>query len=619
MFNKHKYKFISLATLVVLVGVALPTQYAHAQLIGMITMPAIMMVLSVIASALFHVVGFLLTMTGGLLNISINLTLHIKDFVQSTAGVYLVWQTIRDVSGMLIIFLLLYTSFRMILGIDKGMSKLIKDIIIAGILINFSFFLVGLLIDASNVISLSVFNTIAPAQSATCNVASGNFSNCSVSSMFDSSTYDGGISSIIMQNLHVTSIFSTQWMNLNPVSAVADQFRILFIQEVGIMVMLMTAISFLAAAIAFVVRLVMLIFILAFSPIWFASWIFPEMKPLSEKFEKGLKGQLVFMPVYLFLLYAAIKIIETMNLTSTTISSQASVTAIAQSLLSIMINSTFVIIMINLPLMGAISVSGMSGSWLDKMTSSIKTKTSSFIGRNTLGRAASRINESDTMKNIYANNKTLGRWTQTGFSKVSSAGFGGGKKEGFDDVRKGRVEARKKFADSLGYNEEEVKKFKGNIEEKRRELSGMRFLRDQSSDPEDRKRQEEKIAQKEEEVKKLLGGEYITTIKEDDPKREEKIAKIIDDAGKNERKNKVYESYMKESLAGKVAGNIPLVGKYMKGPNKFNKMTADAIRKKKPAINEIIEAVQAEMKKDGDKGGGGGSERSDKPKGDKSA
>ncbi|MEI6396549.1 MAG: hypothetical protein WCO48_00525 [Candidatus Taylorbacteria bacterium] len=471
MFNKHKYKFISLALLVVLAGVALPIHFAHAGLsdllgIGNIPSAVILFVISVGMTVVFHVVGFLLTMAGGLLNISINLTLHIKDFVQNTAGVYLVWQTIRDVSGMLIIFLLLYTSFRTILGIDQGINKLIKDIIIAGILINFSFFLVGVMIDASNMISLSVFNAIAPAQGTTCNVGSGNFSSCSVSSMLDSSTYDGGLSSIIMQNLKITGLFSAKWMSLDVVNMSATQFKILFIQIIGILVMGGLAISFIVAAIAFVVRLVMLIFILAFSPVWFASWIFPDMKPLSDKFSSALKGQLVFMPVYLFLLYAAIKILETMKLGSSATSIDTSSAAVAaKGALSLLINSTFVIAMINLPLMGAISVAGLTNSWFDKMTSSIKNKTTSFIGRNTLGRAAAKFENSKFMRDQYNNgNPLVSRALSLGLSKTRTAGFGGGKGSGFDDVRKKKVEAYTKIAQKGDLNDEEKDAIKKNTE-----------------------------------------------------------------------------------------------------------------------------------------------------------
>ena len=465
MFNKHKYKFISLAALVVLVGVAVPTHFAHANgavdaisnallTITNIKQTVVFYIIAAITTFIFHLVGFWLTMAGGLLNISMNLTLHIKDFVQNTAGVYLVWQSIRDISSLLIIFLLLYTSFRTILGIDQGVNKLIKDIIIAGILINFSFFLVGLMIDASNMVSLSVYNVIAPANATGCTVGASTFTDCSVGDLFNTSTYDGGLSSIIMQNLNITGVFNTKWMSLDITNAAATQFKIIFTQMVGITMMVLLAISFFVAAIAFIVRLVMLIFILGFSPVWFASWIFPEMKPLSDKFTKNLKSQLVFMPVYLFLLYAAIRILENIKLgssaTITPISTTASATVIAQQTLSLLINSTFVIIMINLPLMGAISVSGLSGGWIDKMASSIKSKTAGFIGRNTLGRGAAALGRSEAFKQLAAKSPLAERAAFGLTQKISSAGWGGGKGASYDQVQKDKSKALEAQAKRVG-------------------------------------------------------------------------------------------------------------------------------------------------------------------------
>ncbi len=164
---------ILFSTALVFAGVVfLLPQQAHAQTSSTFINIAAGVLDSMIAgimNTVLWVMHWFVVFAGAMLNVSINLTLHIKDFVNATQGVYLVWQTIRDISGLFIIFMLLYASFRLILSKEEGgggigsVGNMIKNIVIAGILINFSFFIVSLLIDASNIVSLAIYNGIVGA------------------------------------------------------------------------------------------------------------------------------------------------------------------------------------------------------------------------------------------------------------------------------------------------------------------------------------------------------------------------------------------------------------------------------------------------------------------------
>jgi hypothetical protein len=75
--------------------------------------------------------------------------------------------------------------------------------------------------------------------------------------------------------------------------------------------MVTTAFSLLAASIAFVARTGILLFMLAVSPIFFIGIIFPKIKQkVSGPLLDVLQKQLIFMPVYLFLLYVALRILS---------------------------------------------------------------------------------------------------------------------------------------------------------------------------------------------------------------------------------------------------------------------------------------------------------------------
>ena len=296
--NRTKIGLILIAITVVVVA---PMHMAHASLFSIadVTLGAVTSFLSYLVAFVFSVDAWLLSLTCALLNVSIDMTMQIKSFVVATPGIYLVWKTLRDLSGMFVIFALLYQAFRIILGFEEKVGTFIKNVVVAGILINFSFFLVGALIDASNLVSLSIYKAIDPSN-VTCNAGDPNFIKCQTDKFSDTvhAGEDGGISALIVQSLKVQSIVDPKIVQLDKTkSSTEAASKILMMQLIGIVIMITTALSFLAAAAAFIVRLVILIMLLGFSPVWFVSMIFPDLKSsISDPFWKMLKNQLISCP-----------------------------------------------------------------------------------------------------------------------------------------------------------------------------------------------------------------------------------------------------------------------------------------------------------------------------------
>lgn len=87
------------------------------------------------------------------------------------------WSTVRDVANMGFIFVLLYASIKTILGIGSDVRRLIVNMIVAAVLINFSLFITKVIIDASNVLAVFFYSAISPA--ATAATASGGFNYAS--------------------------------------------------------------------------------------------------------------------------------------------------------------------------------------------------------------------------------------------------------------------------------------------------------------------------------------------------------------------------------------------------------------------------------------------------------
>ena len=404
------------------------------------------------------VASWILSLSGMLLNYSMNLTLHMHDFVVQTPAIYVCWTALRDITGIFFIFFLLYAAITFILSIETpGFNKIIKNIVIAGVLINFSFFLTGLGIDASNIVSLQLYNAIAPANDLSLNPTGITAGNA------------GGISDIFMSALKLPALYNPSGppaasANTSSSNAWTNMMNITLIGITAIMIMITTAISFTLAAAAFVVRFVILLFLLAFSPILFAAFIAPEVKKKMQTWWDHYKSMLLFMPVYLLLMYVAMLVLTsagplgippptgatatpgvstattasslpstppatpnsnlaapdstapagstapssgTANVTDDSLVDNAYAAAAAApasgvastwyaSLIPLGINAVIVLFLLNMPLVVAVSMGGAATSWIDTDKYGAKAiwkRVGGYAGTRTIGETASKLDK----------------------------------------------------------------------------------------------------------------------------------------------------------------------------------------------------------------------------------
>ncbi len=452
--------------LVLGIGLILSTKTAHAQsvikLLGYESLSIFIAEgLANILNNVQMIVSWILALSGFLLNYSINLTLQLKAFLDQTPAIFTTWKAIRDISGLFIIFFLLFAALKLILGLGTKFGDLIKNIVIAGVLINFSFFFAGLGIDASNIVSIQLYNAIAPANSL--NI--GNLQPDGLVNRTVAGTQDGGLSDIFMKSLKIPALYDTNG-KVSPAGETAAAggawtapIKILLVGFASIIVMLTATLSFAAAAIAFIVRFVVLIFLLAFSPIWFASHIIPEIGSYAKKFTEVYKGMLVFMPVYLLLMYLALNVMTTTPILSGGSIAAATTAAAAgdtanwySSIIAVLINAIIVIVLINVPLIAAISVSGgvlkfinvdKIGAW--GVLGGAK-RVAGLSYQNTIGRGASAIARSESLKNVASKNSLAGA-TLRSIRGVATP---------YEAKLANQVKERTEFAGSLGYNKKQV-------------------------------------------------------------------------------------------------------------------------------------------------------------------
>ncbi len=286
MFRKFYYNQITglltrfvVATLLVVVlsGVAAPTALAAdagsavGNFIGNI-------ILTVGASA---------AKMGGLaLDFSVDtLVVGMGDLVngeQLKGAVNSMWTVIRDICNLAFIFAFIYVGIRTILDADNaGTKRLLAQIIIAALLINFSLLFTKIIIDFSNLTAIAVKEAMMP--------NSGTFSTNFVQQLGLSGIY-GKIDANILENM---TKGGGLWYSL-----------------LGTLFLLFTAFVFVAGAVLLVVRFVALIFIMIFSPILFAATIFPQTSQYASKLWSTLFSYSFFAPAYFLLLLISMRVIE---------------------------------------------------------------------------------------------------------------------------------------------------------------------------------------------------------------------------------------------------------------------------------------------------------------------
>ncbi len=388
-------------------------------------------------------------------DVAMRLTLNIKDFVNATPAVFSTWRILRDITGMAFIFYLLYAAIQMITGWGEGnYGKTIKNIVIAGVLVNFSFFITSVGIDASNIVSQAIYNAILP----THNVVKIDKDNNLTSIVASDSK--ANISNIFMNSLRIQKIYDSNGNKLG--TNLGNPVKIALISLAGVVMMFTTGISFLLASIAVMARTVVLIFLLAFSSMHWAGMVLPDVKKHFSFFTTQLKAQLIFLPTYLLLMYVGLSILNGSEFfdTGNTLN-DASMTGTNWLLPFIIIGVNFaiVIVVLNLPLFVALSMGGWSTQIISKykgkfdalsIWKTIGNRTWNSTGatawQNTGGRAASKLANLEGVKNFAAKN-ALGQFALNNLRGAAKS---------YNEKLDKQVKERTDFANSLGFDERAI-------------------------------------------------------------------------------------------------------------------------------------------------------------------
>src|SRR3989338_2155536 len=251
------------------------------------------LLLNPLGEILLTISSWLVDAAGHLLDVSLEFALG-SAFYRSP-GIQVGWEVLRDLANIAFITVLVYIAVGTILQLG-GIStrQMLITLVVVALLVNFSFFFTGVIIDTSNILASLFYDQLAPVQTS----ASGALLEGRAS-----------ISEQLMIGLELETIVQSQDVLNNLSWTQAGIAKIL-----SAVALFIAAFVFLSGAILFIVRIVTLALALVFAPAAFAAMVFPQTAGFWKLWLNKLLGNAFVAPLYMLLLFILLKIIDTGSL-----------------------------------------------------------------------------------------------------------------------------------------------------------------------------------------------------------------------------------------------------------------------------------------------------------------
>ncbi|TAK58498.1 hypothetical protein EPO14_04115 [Patescibacteria group bacterium] len=478
-------------------------------------------IIRVFTSMLLKLAEVILYFVGLFLNFFVEqLVVNMGSFVTSSdaVGIQIAWRIMRDLANLAIIGGLIATAIGTILHLATiNAQKLLVRLIIAALLVNFSFFFAGAIIDSSNFLATTIYR--ATIQTERCAEA------CTIVDRFER----------VIQSPHKNLAEYLQGRVEGLRGGEQDSQWMGVLQDIlSVVLIAVTIFVFLSAASLLLGRFVALILILITSPIGIAGMAIPQISKYAKEWWEALFSQAFFAPVYFLLVGFSLTILDNSNGAFS-----GNDTNLIGGLLTFMVATVFMLQSLKIAkgmseaskrLTDVYKTSDKLAGWMPKVyTSSLKymgssaaTGTAGFLA-DRLGRGYEKWIASDGRIPKLLAGSGIDRGIQKGFQTVADAKFGG--KEGYLT----RIEEAEKRKTRLG----DVKTSQENL----KKLKGAGGLVDQHNDVKERK---EAVEAKDKEHRELAN--VIA---------KEKFKKDFDSLSDKQKNEVMADSRWKDSELGK--------------------------------------------------------------------
>jgi len=367
----------------------------------------------------FMIPTFVLWLSAQFFNFLIPISLD-STMIMKSEFIPQAWGVVRDVSNIFFILVLLYIAIQTILGMGHETKKMIAQVVIMALLINFSMFFTEVVIDSSNVLALIFYNKL--------DVNKSRPNESSTASQKD-------ISGEIYRNFDVTTLLTKE--NLDKFKSttingkIYQQEGLPFGATLGLMliagtIMLFAAYTFFIAGFSFLGRLVELWILIIFSPFALMSSTLPILEKINYVGWKSWLEKLLatsFMaPIFMFFLYFIFLLLPHM---SGFVQGDGAISMI----LTMLIPALLLLALLLKATHYAKKGSGYFGEILSKggealagMAIGAATGGAAALGRATVGKAGAAMANSGWAKDWEAKH-IGGEYAMSAFKKIGSASF----------------------------------------------------------------------------------------------------------------------------------------------------------------------------------------------------
>lgn len=340
-----------------------------------VTKDAISSLLATVLYAITSMCALFLWIAGVLFDAVFKYTIvDLSTNIKNLTSINEIWGVFRDLINMSFIFILLYISIGTILRLTTIQTKkMLGNVIIAAILINFSLFFTQVTIDFFNNFAVSIYNKI------TLTTVGGTGSGSGSTTIATAFVKPLGLDTLLKGATEGKGVLS---------GASKDIASIMRTSIVASILLIIIGFVLFIISILLIVRYIMFIILMISSPIGVAGGFLPKISEMWGKdWWTNLFDQAIFAPVFMLMLWVTIKIINGMKLSSSVDFSNLTNgdTGVTNTLINFAMVVGMLILSITVAKKSASSGSeGVTGAMGGALTAG------SWLGRNTVGRLANR-------------------------------------------------------------------------------------------------------------------------------------------------------------------------------------------------------------------------------------
>ena len=542
------------------------------------------------------------------------LVVGMGHLVNSISGVDVAWTTLRDVGNIFLVFLLVYVGIATILGISGyGYKQLLWRIVLAALLVNFSITFAKVVIDVSNVLAIEMYQVFLEEAYNGVSVTTTSGSTISGSALaalcsrqgtsgaaLDSTEEEActnyGISAAFWTKLKFTSTFNVNDTVASTGSATDKQWKMALTALMGAVMSLVMAFVFGAAALLLVGRFIILVFLIVVSPVALIAWI-TKISSSGSKWWSSLLNQSMFAPLILLMWYVAYQIIGTTTPVAGTLSNAsiidgASIGIVLNFIMGMGFLIAGLVIAKQFGAYGASAVMKTGQQWsrrgayaLCAGSGALTVGAAGYAGRQTVGRAANRLNDSEALKQGATSKnfvrRTLSRNALNATKKVSDSSFDArtlsksktlGKAGGKGGFNKWAKDAQKKEEDIHKHASD----YKGTHAERKAQATETGKVTAQQKKDDKIFKKEEKLAKKQE-AQALKQAMHAQT----DEERQAAEATLAKARRQQDVNTELKKTYDTDRAAERAAINKKYKDQYEDKGKERAKMNLDSIEKDK--------------------------------------